>query len=171
MRWRWDVRFQFITVAIHRPDKGGRKHLWNIGQLLRDYMAQYPIELSSSEKYGLFYVIFTSFPHTSASSPFLSVRSIFLTTSFLCLLLHSVSFFLQVSSILPLCINSFLRQLFTHPFVWLNSYFSTVFFTMLTQRSINVSLNIPRKDNVEKASVTVTGLWEKSRRKRHRINN
>jgi hypothetical protein len=30
----------------YRPD-GGRKHLWNVGQLLRDYTAQYPRRLSS----------------------------------------------------------------------------------------------------------------------------
>jgi hypothetical protein len=31
-----------------RLDDGGSKHLWNVGQLLRDYTAQYPRRLSPS---------------------------------------------------------------------------------------------------------------------------
>jgi hypothetical protein len=32
----WD-----ITLCSLRVDDGGNKHLWNVGQLLRDYTAQY----------------------------------------------------------------------------------------------------------------------------------
>jgi hypothetical protein len=32
----------------HRPDEGGSKHLWNVGQLLPDYTAQYPRRLLPS---------------------------------------------------------------------------------------------------------------------------
>jgi hypothetical protein len=37
-----------LTFERYHGDRGS-KHLWNAGQLLRDYKAQYPRRLSSSE--------------------------------------------------------------------------------------------------------------------------
>jgi hypothetical protein len=41
------VRFQ-VPTATHRPDNGGRKHLWNVCKLLPQNTAQNPRRLSSS---------------------------------------------------------------------------------------------------------------------------
>jgi hypothetical protein len=47
----WDIApCSLVEVARHqrsRPDDGGSTHLKNIGQLLRDFTAQYPRRLSS----------------------------------------------------------------------------------------------------------------------------
>jgi hypothetical protein len=39
---------EVLTASSHRPDDGGKKHLRNVGKLLRDYAAQYRRRLSSS---------------------------------------------------------------------------------------------------------------------------
>jgi hypothetical protein len=61
-----EVSFQVLTVtsmkmialwdvATHRPDDGGSKRLWNVGQHLRDYTVLYPRILLSSifMKFGM----------------------------------------------------------------------------------------------------------------------
>jgi hypothetical protein len=40
----------FYVGMTHRPDNGGSKHLWNVGQLLLDYTVQHPRRQSSSEE-------------------------------------------------------------------------------------------------------------------------
>jgi hypothetical protein len=37
-----------MTAMSYNPDDGGNKHLWDVGQLLRYYKAQYSRRLSSS---------------------------------------------------------------------------------------------------------------------------
>jgi hypothetical protein len=43
-----DIRNDSIIRAMSLPDDGGCARLWNVGQLLRDFTAQYPRRLSSS---------------------------------------------------------------------------------------------------------------------------
>jgi hypothetical protein len=63
---RWHVEFSRLRVWLWlsscgiwqtvqtdlRPDDGGSKHLWNVGQFLRDYAAQYSRRLSYFSRLG-----------------------------------------------------------------------------------------------------------------------
>jgi hypothetical protein len=40
--------FNFSSYNKHHAGYGGSKHLWNVGQLLPDYMVQHPRRKSSS---------------------------------------------------------------------------------------------------------------------------
>jgi hypothetical protein len=42
---RWHVNIRTILHVIHPPDDGGSTHLWNVGQLHRDYTALHPRRL------------------------------------------------------------------------------------------------------------------------------
>jgi hypothetical protein len=63
-RWMWK-NFLLVGCAVksgNRPDDGGSKDLWNVGQFLRDYMAQRPRRRPSSQdlifciSFGVLYV-------------------------------------------------------------------------------------------------------------------
>jgi hypothetical protein len=43
----WDVVQYNLAETDRRPDYGDSKHLWNVGQFVPDYTAQYPRRQSS----------------------------------------------------------------------------------------------------------------------------
>jgi hypothetical protein len=52
-RWEDNIQMDLKQIGYHwragdRPDDGGTKHLWNVGKLLPDYMAQQPRRQPSS---------------------------------------------------------------------------------------------------------------------------